>query len=101
MLPLRESGARRALDWRPLAALGVASYSLYIWHTRVMVHLFALDAFPHTTLGVFAIGLPASIAAAFISYKLVEEPWLRLRRRWSPASPQIEPSPAGYGAWAS
>ena len=93
VLPLRESGARRALDWRPLAALGVASYSLYIWHTRVMVHLFALNSFPHTTLAVFAIGLPASIAAAFISYKLVEEPWLRLRRRWSPASPQIEPSP--------
>jgi peptidoglycan/LPS O-acetylase OafA/YrhL len=94
VLPLRESFARRALDWRPLAAIGVVSYSLYVWHTRVMENIVKWDPFPDNTLGLFCIALPLAVAIAFLSYRLVEEPWLRARRRWSQASPPIEHEPA-------
>jgi peptidoglycan/LPS O-acetylase OafA/YrhL len=90
VLPLREGALVRALDWRPLAALGVASYSLYVWHSRVEEHLSGVDGFPSGTIALIAITLPASIAVAFVSYRFVEAPFLRLRRRWSTASAPIE-----------
>ena len=90
VLPLRESAARRMLDWRPLAAVGVASYSLYIWHTRVQEHIVRLDGFPHGTLAIMLITLPLSIAVALLSYRVVEAPFLRLRRRWSASSAPID-----------
>lgn len=86
VLPLREGAGRRALDWRPLAAIGVVSYSLYVWHSRVQVHVSGIDGFPDGTLAIMLITVPLSVAVAFASYRLVEEPFLRLRRRWSTAS---------------
>jgi peptidoglycan/LPS O-acetylase OafA/YrhL len=70
----------RALDWRPLALVGVASYSLYLWHLPI------LDALTkHHGRGgtVLAIGVVLSLVVAFASYWLIEAPFLRLRRRWS------------------
>ena len=93
VLPLRESRARRLLDLRLLAALGVASYSLYVWHSRVMEHLTGIDGFPQGTVALMAITLAASVAVAFASYRIVEAPFLRLRRRWSTASAPIEEPP--------
>jgi peptidoglycan/LPS O-acetylase OafA/YrhL len=92
VLPLRESVLRRALDWRPLAAVGVVSYSLYVWHTRVQQNVLKWDAFPDTTLGIMALTIPLAIVAAFVSYRVVETPFLRLRRRWSDASAPIRSS---------
>jgi peptidoglycan/LPS O-acetylase OafA/YrhL len=89
VLPLRESPLRQALDWRPLAAVGVVSYSLYVWHTRVQENLIKWGPFPDTTLGIMAITVPLSIVAAFLSYRVIEAPFLRLRRRWSDASAPI------------
>jgi peptidoglycan/LPS O-acetylase OafA/YrhL len=94
VLPLRESIARRLLDWRPLAAIGVVSYSLYVWHSRVQVHLVGIDGFPQDPAAVILLTLPASVAVAFISYRVVEAPFLRLRRRWSTASAPIVKEPA-------
>jgi peptidoglycan/LPS O-acetylase OafA/YrhL len=59
----------------------------------VQENLIKWDPFPDTTLGIMAITIPASILAAFVSYKLVEEPFLRLRRRWSDASAPIPAEP--------
>jgi peptidoglycan/LPS O-acetylase OafA/YrhL len=101
VLPLRESPMRRALDWRPLAAVGVVSYSLYVWHTRVQENLIDWDPFPDTTLGIMGITIPLSIAVGFISYYVVERPFLRLRRRWSDASAPIPgDAPPGAGPHA-
>jgi acetyltransferase len=93
VLPLRESLLRRVLDWRPLAAVGVVSYSLYVWHSRVEQNLIKWDPFPDTTLGIMFLTIPLAIAAAFVSYRVVEEPFLRLRRRWSDASAPIPADP--------
>jgi peptidoglycan/LPS O-acetylase OafA/YrhL len=88
VLPLRPSRALDALAWRPLALLGVASYSLFLWHP-LMSHLtrrwFDLEG----PWSLAAAVVPASIAAAALSYALIERPFLRLRRRWTRA-----PAPA-------
>jgi peptidoglycan/LPS O-acetylase OafA/YrhL len=77
-LPLRHGPVVRALDWRPLALVGVASYSLYLWHMPIV-----------ETLGDHALlllSVPVSLLVALVSYRVVEEPFLRLRRRWSSSS---------------
>lgn len=85
----------RLLDWRPLAAVGVASYSLYVWHVPLLVHLsgtsFRISAdrsavdltAPQSFKLLLALSLPVCLAAASTSYAAIEAPFLRLRRRWS------------------
>jgi peptidoglycan/LPS O-acetylase OafA/YrhL len=84
VLPLRNGWLTSALSWRPLAALGVASYSLYMWHVLLVRRLsdqFFLANFPKLLL----IAMPICIAVAFASYALVERPFLLWRRRWAAA----------------
>ena len=93
VLPLRDGVLERVLDWRPLAAVGVASYSLYVWHARIIENGIDEGLLPGGTLGLLVTAVPLSIAFAFLSYRFVEAPFLRLRRRWSTASaPTSEPS---------
>lgn len=98
LLPLDRSLLIRVLDWKPLALLGLTSYSLYIWHVPLMEAIITRDV-PvveplidelHTATGshyfaTLAVTLPISIAMAIVSYKLIEAPALRLRKRWSGA----------------
>jgi peptidoglycan/LPS O-acetylase OafA/YrhL len=91
VLPLRSGTLVRALDWRPLAALGIASYSLYLWHVPVIVNLLDAGWAPTGFPGLLAVGLVVSIAAAAVSYRLIEAPFLRLRRPWARTSPAPEP----------
>jgi len=88
VLPLRHERAVRVLDARPLALLGVASYSLYMWHVPIIAQLERLGAFRHDFALLLLVGLPTSIAAASISYFFVERPALRQRRRWSGSAAQ-------------
>jgi peptidoglycan/LPS O-acetylase OafA/YrhL len=81
VLPLRSGRLIDALGWRPLALIGIASYSLYLWHLPIIFWLVpdtATDFWP-----LLGIALPLCLAAAALSYRLVESPFLRLRRRWS------------------
>jgi peptidoglycan/LPS O-acetylase OafA/YrhL len=85
VLPLRRGVVVAALEWRPLALLGVASFSLYVWHVPIVD---ALGIEHSTALALLAPLL--SVVAAFVSYRLVEAPVLRLRRQWAGASaPQV------------
>lgn len=86
VLPLRRGVVHRALEWRPLATLGVASYSLYLWHFPIVNHLYAASWAPHDYLGLLALSVVLSGAVALVSYKVVEAPFLRLRRSWSAAT---------------
>jgi peptidoglycan/LPS O-acetylase OafA/YrhL len=92
VLPLRTGPVTNALQWRPLAVLGVASYSLYLWHVPVIKAL--LDAGASTGFAALtAIAVPAAIAIALASYAVIEWPFLRLRRQWAGSSAKQEAPP--------
>jgi peptidoglycan/LPS O-acetylase OafA/YrhL len=87
VLPLRPGRVVQALEWRPLAAIGIASYSLYLWHQPILNAFVGLDIAPESFSGLLAVTAPLCLAVAFASYRLVEEPFLRLRRRWAESNP--------------
>lgn len=86
-LPLEHHALRRALDWRPLAALGVASYSLYLWHFPILTQIAKTSWAPRGYAGLLLLCVPISCLVALISYRLVEAPFLRLRRSWTATEP--------------
>src|SRR5439155_11690286 len=84
VLGARPGALVRGLDWRPLAAVGVASYSLYVWHKPIVDSLH--DRTQLRFLPLLAIALPLCVGVAAASYLAVERPFLRLRRRWGPTA---------------
>ncbi len=81
----------RAMSWRPLAALGLISYGVYLYHWPVFLWLTpertGLAAAP-----LFALRVAITLALAIASFVLVERPMLtgrlpsrRRRRRLVPA----------------
>lgn len=79
LLTHSRSGVGRLFNWRPVVELGVLSYSLYLWQ-----QLFCTPE-NTTLLGRFPINIVAALAAAFLSYRLVERPFLRLKNVFAPA----------------
>ena len=78
VLPLRPGLFNRVLDWRPLAVLGTASYSLYLWHGPIVLKLSEHLHFAPLLL----VSLVICIPLALVSFRVIETPFLRLRRRW-------------------
>jgi peptidoglycan/LPS O-acetylase OafA/YrhL len=74
-----ESGpVAKALSWRPLVALGVISYSLYLWHWPVVV----LVTHTLTGLGTLPLDLlrvAATLLLAIGSYHFIEAPFRKRR----------------------
>ena len=89
VLPLRPGVLAPILSARVLAAVGVASYSLYLWHYPIVTWLGA-----HAALHSFGVLLltagSLSVIVALLSYRFIEAPFLRMRRRWSPAAARQE-----------
>jgi peptidoglycan/LPS O-acetylase OafA/YrhL len=84
VLPLRPTPLFRLLEWRPLAAVGVASYSLYLWHLPIVESLARRSWVPSGYVALLAIAAPLCLAIAAASYFAIEAPFLRFRRRWAP-----------------
>ena len=95
VLPLRGGSLVRALDWRPLAVIGLATYSVYVWQGPVIQKIAQADWAPHGFFGLLVIVLPAIGALSVVSFLVVERPFLRMRRQWARSSaPQVdEPAP--------
>jgi peptidoglycan/LPS O-acetylase OafA/YrhL len=91
VLPMRRGVVHRVLEWRPLAAVGVASYSLYLWHFPIVTHVGTASWAPHDYTGLLVVCVPFSVAVALVSYRVVEAPFLRLRRAWASTSPAPAP----------
>jgi peptidoglycan/LPS O-acetylase OafA/YrhL len=78
--PQRQGAIRSLLRWPPLVGAGVISYGLYLWHEAWM-HMFLVWTgdrlfdipWPDMLLPVTAL----SVAAATLSYRLVERPVIR------------------------
>lgn len=75
------------LSRRPIVATGRISYGLYLWHLPIYGAVFKYGApLPRAVQMVAAAGL--SLATAALSYRFVERPFLRLKRR------KAEPDPS-------
>src|SRR3954468_13835541 len=95
-LPLRAEPLLRLLDLRWLAGLGAASYSLYLWHDPIVEALSGAGWMPSGFAPLLAVSLVVCCTIAVASYRVVETPFLRLRRAWSaPRSSPQPPSPYG------
>ena len=72
----------RVLNWTPVAWIGKISYSIYLWQ-----ELFCTN----TSLRFgYSLILP-TLAAACLSYYLVEQPMLRLREKRARKQPRPQP----------
>jgi peptidoglycan/LPS O-acetylase OafA/YrhL len=86
----RAPALERLLAVRPLVALGRISYSLYLWHLLVLWT-------GERQLGIPpAIGLALAIAVAAASYRFVERPFLRRKRR---ERAELESRPTDRAEW--
>lgn len=81
----------RVLNLRPVAFIGVMSYSLYLWQQLFLTRL-------NTTFtGWFPLNLLFVFLAAGVSYWLIERPCLRLRKRFL-KSPRVRTAEAESAA---
>jgi peptidoglycan/LPS O-acetylase OafA/YrhL len=89
VLPVALAGATlpRSLRWlgsRPMVALGVLSYGIYLWHEGVLDiyrDIFDLRMFTGSLPPALVFTLAGSVVAAAVSYVLVERPALSLKDR--------------------
>src|SRR6185503_5075968 len=102
VMPLRAGPVVRLLEWRVLAFLGVISYSFYMWHLPLLEQIGQTSWEPDSFPGLLVVTLPISLAIAILSYRLIEAPFLRLRRRWGATAARTasEEQPAGGHAAA-
>ena len=70
-----ESASRCALAWRPLVALGLISYGVYLWHWPIFLWLQGPDASVLAQLTAVAV----TVVVATASYVAVERPVRRGR----------------------
>jgi len=73
----------RLLNWKPIAFVGVLSYSLYLWQQPFM------NRYAHHLWNRFPVNITLAFMTALISYYVVEKPFLALRtKRPSRIQPQ-------------
>ena len=82
------------LSWKPLCALGIISYGLYLWHWPVFVTVNETRT-GLTGVALFAVRVSLSLAIAMASYFLVERP---IRRGAFPARRLVFATPVIAGA---
>lgn len=84
----------RMLNWKPMVAIGVLSYSLYLWQNPFLL------GDRENVWTTFPQNLVFAIAAAVFSYFAIEKPFLRLkdrvegRRKGSGTQTLEKPAPA-------
>lgn len=81
------------LSWRPLYALGLASYSLFLWHDPLVRSL--RDAgLMRTGTGGFVLNVcliaVISVALSALTYLFVERPALARKKSWQRAQPGVD-----------
>ena len=75
----------RGFDNRVLVWLGRRSYAIYLWH-----YLFATWLNPLSPWVAIPVGVGASLGAAWLSWRFVEEPALVYAKRFRPAAPEVQ-----------
>lgn len=83
--PSHQGLVRRLLQCWPMAALGVVSYGIYLWHVAFCVevlHWSNWRLFGHHFILYLGIVVVLATATATVSYFVVEKPSLRLKKRF-------------------
>lgn len=62
------------LAWRPLAATGLVSYGLYLWHLPILIAVRSAGLLPEPFAPRLAVVLGLSLLAAWTSWALIERP---------------------------
>jgi peptidoglycan/LPS O-acetylase OafA/YrhL len=89
---LNPSGlAARALSFKPLAFVGVISYSLYLWHSPIV------GSYAPPGVISIAVRVGVSLLLAVLSYRYIERPFLRLKNKLPTPAPRTA-SPLLAGA---
>ena len=91
VLTAGESALARGLAWGPLGTLGRYSYGLYLLHrlgiavARNFVEPTQAGEWPFALaqIAFWAVSLALSLALAWVSWQVVEAPFLRLKRRFA------------------
>lgn len=78
LLSRPDSPLGAALSHRALVAIGQRSYGIYLYHWPIFLFI-GIDTRPH----VLFVGFFGTFAVAWSSYAFIEEPFLRMKRRWS------------------
>ncbi|MCV7145268.1 acyltransferase family protein [Mycobacterium riyadhense] len=86
----------RILAWRPLVWLGTISYGVYLWHWPIFLALNG-ERTGWTGLGLFGARCALTVAVAFASWWLIEQPI----RRWRPERVPLLPLAAATVATAA
>ncbi|MFN8018212.1 MAG: acyltransferase [Acidimicrobiales bacterium] len=83
--PQDRGAVRHVLRWRPLAAAGVVSYGIYLWHLTVMEELAKPGSFlyPARYLPLVAWTTAFTLVVAAASWFALERPLLRRVHAWS------------------
>ena len=98
ILSPQESRSLRLLQWRPVVATGLASYSVFLWHDPILRELrdagLTAPGKGGFVVNLVLVGACTAVAAAF-TYRFVEKPALAWKRSWIPGagktSAQVDP----------
>jgi peptidoglycan/LPS O-acetylase OafA/YrhL len=88
----RPDRTKGLLTWRPLVALGMISYSLYLYHIGVQFVLngrFKLDHIPFR-ISFGLVALVPTVIVSTIMYLIVERPAMRWGARYSLHKPAVQ-----------
>jgi len=82
----RERGGpvRWLLTWRPVAAIGLVSYGVYLWHQLVVQQMLkhGFHQFDEPYLPFLAVALAITLALSTVTYLLVERVGVGVGHRW-------------------
>ena len=82
--PDHKDGIRRFLEWRPMVAIGLVSYGIYLWHYAIAVWLSTQLTAHHRADSFVVLSLLTFVVTgvvATLSYVLIERPGMRMRQR--------------------
>ena len=83
LVVLDERGRWKVFAWPPAVAFGRVSYGFYLWHLPVLRwtddRLIGQPAIVR-----IGLGMSLALVATLLSYRLLEQPALRLKRRFAP-----------------
>ncbi len=84
----------KCLAWKPLAGIGLVSYSLYLWQELFFVAGGSVSNSNLQGLARFPVNILAMSTCAWLSYRFVEKPSHRLALQWGILKARKSPPPS-------